>query len=539
VYSSLAGAFAAGATCCYLLINRLKTFDQPTPRAAPAHPRAAQQTTTDAGEDVKTSSLVSLYDATDPADFRQAATCLVDWIIQYRRKCRDMPVLSTVPHNYLKDMLPTSAPRSPDSWKDIFADLEAKILPGLVHWEASNRFFAYFKPHSSFPAVLGELLCAGLNVQGFDWVAAPACTELEVVVLDWLGKILHLPDKFLSASAGPGGGVIQGSAGEAAVVCLLAAVHRYCDTNSRPFMARRDNMVVYASDQTHTIIRKACRILGLRLVVVPTERVYGYSLQARALEQAIRKDLSAGLKPVCAVATPGTTSSCAFDDLTGIGLVCKKMGVWMHVDAAYGGAYACLPELQHLFRGLEQADSVCVNAHKKLLCPFDLSALFVADRHPLLQALSVDSEYLRNEHSESGAVVDYENWQLPLGRRFRALKLWFVLRRFGEEGIRDHVRRGVSLRQLVQARMAEDKRFELAAPPSLSLLCFRLAGEGDSTQQQLLQAVKQTGKCFIIHTKLSGAVVLRFACGGIEQTEADVLDAWQVISDTATAVLKL
>ena len=275
---------------------------------------------------------------------------------------------------------------------------------------------------------------------------------------------------------------------------------------------RRDLMVVYGSDQTHTIVKKACMILGVRYRALPTTGEHQWSLQPQTLSAAIDADRAAGLLPIACVATTGTTSSCTFDPVRALAQVCqdtsKGNALWLHIDAAYGGAYACLPELHSKFEGIDQADSFCVNCHKKLLCPFDLAALYVRDRDPILRALSVDSEYLKNEASDSGAVVDFEHWQLPLGRRFRALKLWFVLRRFGKEGLVEHVRQGIVHRQLLETLIEQHPDLELAAPPSLSLVCFRVAGvqgeEGNEVQYALLRDLKKTGECFVIHTKLGG-----------------------------------
>ena len=484
--------------------------------------------------------------ATDPASFQEWGVDVLRWITDYRARCQELPVISTVAPNYLRDALPSAAPEEGEDWRNIMADLDSLIVPGLTHWESSSRFFAYFKPHSSYPAILGETLCAGLNVMGFDWIASPACTELEVVTLDWLGQILNLPQRFLSSSGGPGGGVIQGSAGESAVVVLLAAVERVREAQRRQESGgavdggplRRDEMVVYGSDQTHTIVKKACMILGVRYHVLPTRGEENWALRPSVLEARVQEDQASGLTPVAAVATTGTTSSCAFDPVAALAAVCGRHGLWLHIDAAYGGAYACLPELAPLFKGVELADSFCVNCHKKLLCPFDLAALYLADRRPVLRALSVDSEYLRNEASASGAVVDYEHWQLPLGRRFRALKLWFVLRRFGSRGVVAHVRRGVELRQLLEPLIEAHPALELAAPPSLSLVCFRLRGRPEADQQELLRRLKATGECFVIHTRLGGEVVIRFACGGVEQSDDDVLSAWKVIDRLAREVAK-
>lgn len=486
-----------------------------------------------------TTNTTTIADPADPADFQAWGQNILEWLVNYRKKCQDLPVISTVGPNYLRDALPTTAPDKGEHWINIMKDMDDLIVPGLTHWESQRRFFAYFKPHSSYPAVLGETLCAGLNVMGFDWIASPACTELEVVTLDWLGQILNLPKVFLSSSSGNGGGVIQGSAGESATVALTAAIERTrtnstststigtdTDTTSttntlsntvsmsvKDGPLRRDLMVVYGSDQTHTIIKKACMILGVRYRPLPTTANEQWSLQPNVLLEAIKEDRENGFLPIACIATTGTTSSCAFDPVHSLAKVCKENGnnLWLHIDAAYGGAYSCLPELVSKFTGINMADSFCVNCHKKLLCPFDLAALYVRDRDPILRALSVDSEYLKNEASDSGAVVDYEHWQLPLGRRFRALKLWFVLRRYGKEGIINHVRQGVLHRQMLEKLIHEHSDLEIAAQPSLSLVCFRVKGvsgeEGNAVQHALLRDLKKTGKCF---RKLSGNFIYFF-----------------------------
>jgi aromatic-L-amino-acid decarboxylase len=290
-------------------------------------------------------------------------------------------------------------------------------------------------------------------------------------------------------------------------------------------------MVVISSDQAHAIVTKACMVLGIHHCQVPTSHSNDYALQAADLRAAIEKTIAEGRVPIAVVATTGTTSSCAFDSLPPISAVCREFGnLWLHIDAAYGGAYACLPELAPLFAGLENVDSLVVNCHKKLLCPFDLAALYLADRRPVLNALSLQPEYLRNAASESGAVVDYEHWQLPLGRRFRALKLWFVMRRFGVEGLRRHVRRGVEHSAYFASLLAEyPDLFELAVPVSLSLVCFRLKGRSEADMQRYLANVKATGDCFVIHTKLEGRLVVRVACGGSEQSQEDVRGAFRVL----------
>lgn len=337
--------------------------------------------------------------------------------------------------------------------------------------------------------------------------------------------------------------MIQGSAGEAAIVVLLAAIIRkqsQTKSNAGAASTNRDNLVVFSSDQTHAIITKACMILGIpHHRNVRTYSAHNYALQAADLRVAIQEEIALGRVPLAVVATTGTTSSCAFDPLVEISQVCKECGnLWLHVDAAYGGAYACLPELKHLFNGLEDVDSFVVNCHKKLLCPFDLSVMYVADRRPVLSALSLQPEYLRNAASETGAVVDYEHWQLPLGRRFRALKLWFVMRRFGTDKMRKHVRRGLEHSAHFASLLQQyPDLFEIVVPVSLSLVCFRLRGRSEEQMKQFIDNVKATGQCFVIHTKLDNRMVVRFACGGSEQSDSDIQKGFDVILAQAKLIV--
>lgn len=511
-----------------------------------------------------------------------------------------------------------------DEWTAIMADMDRLIMPGLTHWEASNRFFAYFKPHSSFPAVLGELMCAGLNVMGFDWVASPAATELEVVTVDWLARLLRLPERFRFATPGPGGGVFQESAGSAATVALLAAIKRAqdvmlstlrrergddatCDGDAEDAEAAtpRSRMVVYGSDQTHTIVKKACMILGVGTYrELPTRSEDHWALQPDTLRAAVERDVRAGLVPVACVATAGTTSSCAFDPIAELADVCsEEIGpagpLWLHIDAAYVAARGLhVTDCTHSLSGAADARTLAGTvaptpaspslttcsrawvtkasppsastatrsscAPSTCLCCTCRTVAQCYERCPSRRSTSaIDARlcwrhrrcvrhdrgahgarcppcrYLRNAASDSGAVVDFEHWQLPLGRRFRALKLWFVLRRFGAEAVRGHLRAGLRLRRVVEAAVRDDALFELepSAPPSLSLVCFRLRGVDNDGQRAFLAAVKATGRCFIIHTSLGDRVVLRFACGGLEQTEADVMAGWGVIASVAREML--
>jgi len=476
----------------------------------------------------------------DHDEFRQSAKVLVDWIIDYRKKAPSLPVRSRVEPGYLFKILPTDAPAHGESWDSIMADLDSAIMPGITHWQSPN-FFAYFKPHASYPSVLGELLCAGMNVMGFSWISSPACTELETIVLNWLGRAMQLPDAFLtSGEEKKGGGVIQGSAGEACIVSVLAAKAKALDGLEE--QARHDaagKLTMYFSDQAHSVMQNACMILGIeqsRCRVLPTTADDKYALQANVLEEAILQDKSQGLRPFMVVGTMGTTSSCAMDPLKELASVAKQHGMWMHVDAAYGGSYCVCPEFRPYLNGIEDVDSLVINAHKKLLTNFDCAANWFQDRKWLIEALALEPEYLRNKASASGEVIDYKDWQLPLGRRFRALKLWFVMRSYGIEGLRWHIRNGVNLASKFEKWVGEHRLFELVLPRSLALVCFRLKGSEDQNQQ-LLDNVNNTGKIFLIHTKLSGKIVLRLAVGGHEQCEADVASAWDIIQQQAESLL--
>ncbi len=379
-----------------------------------------------------------------PEEFRQHGRAVVDWIADYMQRVEALPVLSQVKPGQVRSMLPSTPPQRGESFEDILLDIERVILPGITHWQSPN-FFAFFPANSSGPGVLGELLSAGLGVQGMLWATSPACTELETHVLDWLVDMLGLPDRFRSESAG--GGVIQDSASSATLCALLAARERatHYRSNEKGCDGR---LVAYTSTQAHSSIEKAIKIAGLgvdnlRLVDVD-ER---FAMRPEALTAQIAADRQAGLAPCFVCATVGTTSSNAMDPLPEIGRLCRLEGLWLHVDAAMSGTAALCPEYRHFFDGLELADSFCFNPHKWMFTNFDCDCFYVADRAALIQTLSVLPEYLRNRATESGAVLDYRDWQIPLGRRFRALKLWFVIRHYGVEGLRHHIRRHLELAQ--------------------------------------------------------------------------------------------
>jgi aromatic-L-amino-acid decarboxylase len=465
-----------------------------------------------------------------PDEFRQVGRAVVDWIADYYERIESFPVLSQVEPGQIRASLPPEPPLQGEGFEAMLKDVEELILPGITHWQSPN-FFAFFPANTSGPAILGDLLSAGLGVQGMLWATSPACTELETHVLDWVAGMLGLPARF--RSEGNGGGVIQDSASNATLCALLAARERATGYRCRE-RGGEARLVAYTSSQAHSSIEKGAMIAGIgrqNLRLIEVDEVYAMSPEA--LARQIQEDRQAGLVPAFVCATVGTTSSHAIDPLPEIGRICREEGLWLHVDAAMAGTAALCPEFRHIQNGLEYADSYCFNPHKWMFTNIDCDCFYVADRAALIQALSVLPEYLRNQATESGAVIDYRDWQIPLGRRFRALKLWFVIRHYGVEGLRYHVRRHVDLAQEFARWVDEHERFELTVPPPLNLVCFRHMG-GEAANQRLLERLNRSGNLYLTHTKLGGQYTLRF-CAGQTHTEArHVQQAWQQIQATAS-----
>jgi aromatic-L-amino-acid decarboxylase len=462
--------------------------------------------------------------------FRRHAHELVDWLIDYQeRRVEELPVLSQVRPGEIRDQLPKEPPEHGEPFEAMVRDVDEILLPGLTHWQSPD-FFAFFPANTSYPATLGELLSAGLGVQGMLWATSPACTELESHVLDWLVGMLDLPDAFRSTSTG--GGVIQDSASSATLCAILAARERVTDyaSNERGLDRR---VVAYASSQAHSSVIKGMGIAGIgreNLRLVDTDE--SFALRPELLRERIAADRVDGVVPFFVCATVGTTSSNAIDPVAEIGAICKEEGLWLHVDAAMSGTAALCPEFRHIHDGLEYADSYCFNPHKWMFTTFDCDCFYVADRATLIRTLSILPEYLRNRATESGAVIDYRDWQVPLGRRFRALKLWFVVRHYGVEGLRYHVRRHVELAQRFRSWVEADERFELAAPAPLNLVCFRHR-DGDDLNRELLDRLNRSGELYLTHTVLDGKHTLRLCVGQTRTEERHVIDAWRRIQETA------
>jgi aromatic-L-amino-acid decarboxylase len=503
---------------------------------------------------------MTTYPPAGPHDLPQLLADFGRWISDYWQSLPERPVLSRATPGDVLGKLPQHPPELPGGdtlWQDIRADLDSIVVPGLTHWQHPS-FYAYFPANISVPAILGDVVSAGLGVQGMLWLTSPACTELETRVLDWLRELLGLPVCFDSrpeVSGVPwGGGVIQGTASEATLSAMVAGRDRVRRERQGAGVAGRAEFVVYASGQSHSSIAKAAMIAGIadganddrhiRLIDVDDE----LAMKPGALGEAMRADLSAGLTPCFVCVNVGTTATTAMDRIDQIaaevdGLPAGTPRPWVHVDAAHAGAAAVCPEHRGMLRGLERADSFCFNPHKWLLTNFDCDCFFVRDRRPLIEALSVTPSYLRNQASESGAVIDYRDWQIPLGRRFRALKLWFVIRAFGAEGLRAHVRRTIGLASRFEEHVRSDGRFEVVTRRTLNLVCFRLRETGDEAQRRLMDRINQGGSAFLSHAVVPlgeprrPSFVLRVAVGAPLTRESDIDRLWRTISTHANEVL--
>ncbi len=469
-----------------------------------------------------------------PEEFRKQGHAVVDWIADYQSRIESFPVLSRAKPGEIRSKLPATPPAQSEAFEQVLADMDRIILPGITHWQSPN-FFAYFPANASGPGILGDLLSSGLGVQGMLWSTSPACTELETQVLDWLVPMLGLPAKFLSSGAG--GGVIQDTASSASLCALLAARERATQFASN-HKGCDGRLVAYCSTQTHSSVEKAMKIAGMgsdNLRSIPVDE--NFAMRAEALEQQIAADITRGLVPCFVCATVGTTSSNAIDPVREIAHICGERNLWLHVDSAMSGTAALCPEFRFIHDGVELADSYTFNPHKWMFTNFDCNCFYLADRKHLIQTLSILPEYLRNQATESGAVIDYRDWHIQLGRRFRSLKLWFVIRHYGIEGLQYHIREHVCLAQQFAGWIRNDARFELAAPAKLNLICFRLR-DGDEANQLLMDRLNASGDLFLTHTKLNGKLTLRLCVGQTKTQARHVERAWQRIQEEAAKLVK-
>nr|UCS97434.1 dopa decarboxylase [Bemisia tabaci] len=471
------------------------------------------------------------------AEFQDFAKAMIDYISKYMSSIRDRPVLPKLEPGYLRPLIPESAPEEPESWHNVMEDIERVIMPGVTHWH-SPRFHAYFPTACSYPAIVADMLSDAIACIGFTWIASPACTELEVVMMDWLGKMLNLPDDFLACGKKGGGGVIQGTASEATLVALLGAKTRAIRRTKEEHPDWTDleiasKLVAYCSKQAHSSVERAGLLGSVPFRLLPTDDMY--RLQGNTLEEAIKKDKADGLVPFYVVATLGTTSCCSFDLLKEIGPVCKNEEVWLHVDAAYAGSAFICPEYQYLLEGVEYAESFNFNPHKWMLINFDCSAMWLKNPDEVVNAFNVDPLYLKHDHQ--GAAPDYRHWQIPLGRRFRSLKLWFVLRLYGIKNLQTHIRHQIGLAHQFEAYVNEDEEFELFNEVLMGLVCFRVKGSNE-LNEQVLNRINKKGKIHMVPSKIKDVFFLRFAvCSRFTNAE-DVKYSWSEVKATTQEIKK-
>lgn len=452
-----------------------------------------------------------------PDEFRRHGRALIDWIADYWETVGDRTILPEVSPGDVRASLPPTAPEVGEPFEDVLADLDRVVMPGVTHWQ-SPGWFAYFPANASFPAILGDLAAAGLGQQGMLWQTSPATTEIESHVLDWLVDLMGLPQHWKTTAAG--GGVLQMSASDSTHTAIVVARHRRTGVDP-------SRMVVYTSAQSHSSIEKGATVAGighLRLIDTDTQ----LAIRPDALAAAIEADRASGLVPVFVCGTLGTTGTTAVDPLRPIGEIARANDMWFHVDAAYAGNAMICEEFRHHLDGVELADSYTFNPHKWLLTNFDASVFYVADRRPLIDTMRIVPPYLRTAPSERGEVIDYRDWHVPLGRRFRALKLWFVLRHYGAEGLRSYIRHHVNLATELDRRIAAHPRLQLVAPTLFALVSFAHIDGNDATAR-IVESVNDAGTSYVVPSMLGDRSFVRVAIGGT-LTEAHHVDTvWQAI----------
>ncbi|HEY7306457.1 MAG TPA: pyridoxal-dependent decarboxylase [Bryobacteraceae bacterium] len=454
-------------------------------------------------------------------EFVSAARAHCEWIANYFETVRNFPVVPPVQPGDLIAQLPESAPETGEPIDSIFAGFRSTVFPALTLWN-HPRFFAYFSVSSSPPSILADLLAATVNVNAMLWKSSPGATELEQVTLRWLRQWLRLDESFF--------GIIYDTA-SVGVLQALGAAREFVDPECRT-QGMRPGLVAYVSEQTHSSSEKAAITLGFgqeNVRKIPVDD--RFRMRVDLLRQAVEADLASGKRPCCIVASVGSTSTTAIDPVPEIADIAERYGAWLHVDAAYGGPAAVVPEMRRILDGVERAHSVILNPHKWLYVSIDCSVLYT--RHPeiLRRSSALGAEYLRTD--EDDRVVNYNDYGVQLGRRFRALKLWYVFRYYGRQGVIALLREALRLAQLLKSLVESDENFELCAPVPFSLVCFRLR-DSNETNQRLLAEINATGKAFLSHTVLSGRFVLRFAIGNFQTTEEDVRETWELIRQTAS-----
>lgn len=462
-------------------------------------------------------------------DFERYSETITNWIANYYREIRNFPVLSQVKPREIFDSLPTNPPEEPEPFEKIFEDFQNIILKGVTHWQ-HPRFFAYFPANTSFPSILAEFLTSALGIQAMMWITSPSAAELEEKVMDWLKKMMQLSENFH--------GVIQDTASTSTLVAILTAREKATNFEINKNGFSNQKFTVYCSVEAHSSIEKAVKIAGIgsnNLRKIPVDE--NFSMKTDLLEQAIKEDVQNGFKPICIVGAFGTTGSTAVDPLEQIGEIANRYGIWYHIDGAMVGSALILPEFQHYLKGINTADSFVFNPHKWLFTNFDCSAFFVKDKRALLETFQLTPSYLATDFDQQ--VNNYRDWGIQLGRRFRALKLWFVLRSFGIKGLQDKLRYHISLAKQLEKEIRSDGRFEILAPVNFNTICFRYKptdanltdSELNEINKNLLDKINASGFAFLSHTTLKNKFTLRFSIGQTNTTSEDVLNTWKLIQN--------
>ncbi|PUZ50057.1 hypothetical protein GQ55_6G028800 [Panicum hallii var. hallii] len=486
----------------------------------------------------------------NPEDVRSYLHKAVDFISDYYKSVESLPVLPDVKPGYLQRELQAAPPASSAPFDVAMKELRAAVVPGMTHW-ASPNFFAFFPSTNSAAAIAGDLIASAMNTVGFTWQANPAATEMEVLALDWLAQLLRLPASFMNRTAagrGTGGGVILGTTSEAMLVTLVAARDAALRRSGSEGVSGLPRLAVYAADQTHSTFFKACRLAGFdpaNIRSIPTGPETDYALDPAKLLEIMQADVDAGLVPTYICATVGTTSSNAVDPVGAIADVAAVFNAWVHVDAAYAGSACICPEFRHHLDGVERVDSISMSPHKWLMTCLDCTCLWVRDTHRLTDSLETNPEYLKNDASESGTVTDLKDMQVGVGRRFRGLKLWMVMRTYGAAKLQEHIRSDVAMAKMFEDSVRSDDRFEVVVPRNFALVCFRIKPsrgmteeDADEANRELMERLNRTGKAYLAHTVVGGKFVLRFAVGSSLQEERHVRSAWKLIKKTTAEIMQ-
>lgn len=460
-----------------------------------------------------------------PEEFRKFGHELIDWIADYLENVEDNPVLAQINHGDVKEKLPTSPPLKGENMSEVFDDINKIIMPGMTHWNHPN-FMSYFNSTASGPGILGDILSSALNTNAMIWKTSPSSTELEEVVLNWFKQMLQLPKKFF--------GIIYDLASMSSMHAIAAAREEAKQKYDNYDITK---LRIYCSEHAHSSIEKAAITLGLTLEpVVKIKTDEQFRMIPRILDEVIQNDVDLGFQPFCVIATVGTTSTTSIDPVDEIVKISQKYNLWLHVDAAHAGSAAIVPEIRPILSGVEDADSIVINPHKWLFVPIDLSVLYTSKPEILKQAFSIVPEYLKTD--EGSEVINYMDYGIQLGRKFRSLKLWFLIRYFGVEGLQNIIREHLRLGELFADFIDRNDSFERLAPTPLSTICFRAIPEKESNESEinkfnklLMDEINNSGKLFLSHTKLNDKFTIRLSISGIRTKEKHVLNAWKLIQE--------